>query len=118
MPGAARRMEPARTSQRWLGTSASAGSSRNVRTNSCDIFWTATDTPGEANRIQCRSLATGAVLGLTWPSPGPPGPGRVVALELSLIHISEPTRQAEISYAVFCLKKKKLDAIREELVTM
>src|SRR5665213_2070899 len=23
----------------------------------------------------------------------------------SLIHISEPTRQAEISYAVFCLKK-------------
>src|SRR5674476_631206 len=28
-------------------------------------------------------------------------------IELSLIHISEPTRQAEISYAVFCLKKKK-----------
>ena len=33
----------------------------------------------------------------------------VIALyqSLSLIHISEPTRQAEISYAVFCLKKKK-----------
>ena len=30
-----------------------------------------------------------------------------VSLLLSLIHISEPTRQAEISYAVFCLKKKK-----------
>ena len=30
----------------------------------------------------------------------------VVAYSLSLIHISEPTRQAEISYAVFCLKKK------------
>ena len=29
-------------------------------------------------------------------------------IELSLIHISEPTRQAEISYAVFCLKKKKM----------
>ena len=29
------------------------------------------------------------------------------AVYLSLIHISEPTRQAEISYAVFCLKKKK-----------
>ena len=28
-------------------------------------------------------------------------------MALSLIHISEPTRQAEISYAVFCLKKKK-----------
>src|SRR5678810_1453229 len=37
-------------------------------------------------------------------------PGRVPphwARTLSLIHISEPTRQAEISYAVFCLKKKK-----------
>ena len=32
---------------------------------------------------------------------------RISRLErLSLIHISEPTRQAEISYAVFCLKKK------------
>src|SRR5678809_1349839 len=30
-----------------------------------------------------------------------------VCIWLSLIHISEPTRQAEISYAVFCLKKKK-----------
>ena len=29
------------------------------------------------------------------------------AAVLSLIHISEPTRQAEISYAVFCLKKKR-----------
>src|SRR5674476_299291 len=29
-----------------------------------------------------------------------------ILLYLSLIHISEPTRQAEISYAVFCLKKK------------
>ena len=27
-------------------------------------------------------------------------------VNLSLIHISEPTRQAEISSAVFCLKKK------------
>src|SRR5678816_456059 len=31
-------------------------------------------------------------------------PSRV--LELSLIHISEPTRLLSISYAVFCLKKK------------
>src|SRR5678815_4161952 len=28
-------------------------------------------------------------------------------LQLSLIHISEPTRLLSISYAVFCLKKKK-----------
>ena len=33
--------------------------------------------------------------------------GAVPALELSLIHISEPTRLGMISYAVFCLKKKK-----------
>ena len=29
------------------------------------------------------------------------------AFDLSLIHISEPTRLLSISYAVFCLKKKK-----------
>ena len=29
------------------------------------------------------------------------------AVDLSLIHISEPTRLGMISYAVFCLKKKK-----------
>eukprot|EP00825_Cyclidium_porcatum_P004390 TRINITY_DN1205_c0_g1_i6.p2 TRINITY_DN1205_c0_g1~~TRINITY_DN1205_c0_g1_i6.p2 ORF type:complete len:200 (+),score=-8.79 TRINITY_DN1205_c0_g1_i6:517-1116(+) len=33
------------------------------------------------------------------------GPGTVIGL--SLIHISEPTRLGMISYAVFCLKKKK-----------
>src|SRR5664279_847394 len=33
------------------------------------------------------------------------GPGTTV--HLSLIHISEPTRRTPISYAVFCLKKKK-----------
>ena len=33
--------------------------------------------------------------------------------DLSLIHISEPTRLLSISYAVFCLKKKKND--RHEL---
>ena len=32
----------------------------------------------------------------------------VPAPELSLIHISEPTRRTPISYAVFCLKKKNL----------
>ena len=30
-----------------------------------------------------------------------------IGQELSLIHISEPTRRTPISYAVFCLKKKK-----------
>src|SRR5665647_563155 len=31
----------------------------------------------------------------------------VIVHDLSLIHISEPTRRTPISYAVFCLKKKK-----------
>eukprot|EP00658_Telonema_sp_P-2_P072239 TRINITY_DN61404_c0_g1_i1.p2 TRINITY_DN61404_c0_g1~~TRINITY_DN61404_c0_g1_i1.p2 ORF type:complete len:127 (+),score=33.75 TRINITY_DN61404_c0_g1_i1:109-489(+) len=31
---------------------------------------------------------------------------------LSLIHISEPTRLLSISYAVFCLKKKKKTKVR------
>src|SRR5680860_1848225 len=33
--------------------------------------------------------------------------GRSTNTSLSLIHISEPTRRTPISYAVFCLKKKK-----------
>ena len=37
---------------------------------------------------------------------GKGGLGNLMKQALSLIHISEPTRQAEISYAVFCLKKK------------
>ena len=35
--------------------------------------------------------------------------------KLSLIHISEPTRRTPISYAVFCLKKKKLHLIIEKM---
>jgi len=30
-----------------------------------------------------------------------------MAFDLYLIHISEPTRQAETSYAVFCFQKKQ-----------
>src|SRR5678816_2558018 len=35
----------------------------------------------------------------------PEAPRRATAQDLSLIHISEPTRLLSISYAVFCLKK-------------
>src|SRR5674476_1438610 len=49
----------------------------------------ATDAHQFAHRGRLRSVAQGI-------------------FDLSLIHISEPTRQAEISYAVFCLKKKKI----------
>src|SRR5674536_397804 len=44
------------------------------------------------------------------PAPSLPNPLRYAGgsqLLLSLIHISEPTRLLSISYAVFCLKKKK-----------
>src|SRR5450756_2940335 len=34
--------------------------------------------------------------------------------DLSLIHISEPTRLGMISYAVFCLKKKKSKRERQQ----
>ena len=36
---------------------------------------------------------------------------KTVGYILSLIHISEPTRLGMISYAVFCLKKKKTRCI-------
>eukprot|EP00831_Metopus_contortus_P039793 TRINITY_DN31169_c0_g1_i1.p1 TRINITY_DN31169_c0_g1~~TRINITY_DN31169_c0_g1_i1.p1 ORF type:complete len:153 (-),score=38.21 TRINITY_DN31169_c0_g1_i1:32-490(-) len=36
---------------------------------------------------------------------------------LSLIHISEPTRPLYISYAVFCLKKKKKKKINSHQIT-
>eukprot|EP00658_Telonema_sp_P-2_P013310 TRINITY_DN15041_c0_g1_i2.p2 TRINITY_DN15041_c0_g1~~TRINITY_DN15041_c0_g1_i2.p2 ORF type:complete len:173 (-),score=37.03 TRINITY_DN15041_c0_g1_i2:75-593(-) len=39
----------------------------------------------------------------------------LIVLRLSLIHISEPTRLLSISYAVFCLKKKKKKKCREKM---
>eukprot|EP00658_Telonema_sp_P-2_P042998 TRINITY_DN3095_c0_g1_i2.p1 TRINITY_DN3095_c0_g1~~TRINITY_DN3095_c0_g1_i2.p1 ORF type:complete len:641 (+),score=147.63 TRINITY_DN3095_c0_g1_i2:143-2065(+) len=44
----------------------------------------------------------------------PADPSSWPALDLSLIHISEPTRLLSISYAVFCLKKKKKKNIKEK----
>ena len=37
----------------------------------------------------------------------------LIIVELSLIHISEPTRRTPISYAVFCLKKKTLQPTQD-----
>ena len=50
---------------------------------------------------------------VTW-FDGVQGPRTQGVQGLSLIHISEPTRQAEISYAVFCLKKKKKKRTEQE----
>src|SRR5665213_225216 len=90
----------------------------------------AEERPQAGWRLHRRQLLGGAVLGATGAALGPlvspagrsDGPrdgartdrgatptvaAGAAAVGLSLIHISEPTRQAEISYAVFCLKKKK-----------
>ena len=52
--------------------------------------------PGSALRRKTAGVPAGA-----------PAQGSATVRGLSLIHISEPTRLGMISYAVFCLKKKK-----------
>ena len=47
--------------------------------------------------------SVGTKLELEHTAPTPVG----MTVTLSLIHISEPTRRTPISYAVFCLKKKR-----------
>ena len=57
---------------------------------------------GSAASAQPPDEPVGHRVGLaSWYSRTDPG------VKLSLIHISEPTRLLSISYAVFCLKKKK-----------
>src|SRR5450759_5854289 len=73
--------------------------------------WTWAATP-EPFRIptttgQQRSLAGIAPSRVESPSTTAGVVGRMLLEGLSLIHISEPTRLGMISYAVFCLKKKK-----------
>ena len=76
----------------------------------CSVFIMATEIPFQKAEIKSimRKVADWQIANphpalehddLNWPQ------GALYVL--SLIHISEPTRQAEISYAVFCLKKKK-----------
>src|SRR5678815_5788748 len=67
---------------------------------------------GDATNLNfCVEAARGA--STVYHCMNPPYYGRIWAellpryMELSLIHISEPTRLLSISYAVFCLKKKK-----------
>ena len=58
------------------------------------------------------SLAAGGVVDLTGIADKYAG---FLPQSLSLIHISEPTRRTPISYAVFCLKKKKRLALSMRL---
>src|SRR5665809_97336 len=57
----------------------------------------------EADQI-CEE-ANAAIASLAETSAGDPSSAIAQERELSLIHISEPTRLRRISYAVFCLKK-------------
>src|SRR5450756_2999213 len=57
-----------------------------------------------------RTITGNPVATSMWSDPASPLPHISLSEEadlLSLIHISEPTRLGMISYAVFCLKKKK-----------
>ena len=63
--------------------------------NGADLLWIETEKP-HVGQIASMVDRVKAVI-----------PNAKLVYNLSLIHISEPTRQAEISYAVFCLKKKK-----------
>src|SRR5660398_5098 len=59
------------------------------------LFITPPPPPSEKCKEKCKTNDV-TILPRRGPQPG-----------LSLIHISEPTRLRRISYAVFCLKKKK-----------
>eukprot|EP00658_Telonema_sp_P-2_P023744 TRINITY_DN19521_c0_g1_i3.p1 TRINITY_DN19521_c0_g1~~TRINITY_DN19521_c0_g1_i3.p1 ORF type:complete len:124 (-),score=17.28 TRINITY_DN19521_c0_g1_i3:21-392(-) len=60
-----------------------------------------TDQPHYTGSTDCFSPISMGGGGMSPTTSGPP------TVCLSLIHISEPTRLLSISYAVFCLKKKK-----------
>src|SRR5678815_4950264 len=57
--------------------------------------------------VTARPHSRDRLCAMFWPVPDDPRAALRWSLSLSLIHISEPTRLLSISYAVFCLKKKK-----------
>ena len=63
-----------------------------------------------ADPARRQGYLTDAVLRSYWGTAYEANYARLSALVLSLIHISEPTRRTPISYAVFCLKKKKFQS--------
>src|SRR5678809_713844 len=79
---------------------------RSLRSTPPDVTLSAGTTPAIAAARRVSPIAYSIVVAESEVSiqngNGPPFPS-IIAQVLSLIHISEPTRQAEISYAVFCL---------------
>ena len=69
---------------------------------------TALNKATEEDIAKIEHLGVRTVIDLRFPSETKELPDRLGQdMDLSLIHISEPTRLRRISYAVFCLKKKK-----------
>src|SRR5665647_587050 len=66
-----------------------------------------TRQPPALPSVPAASEAQTLVEVLEWHAARHPDRLHLTVLQLSLIHISEPTRRTPISYAVFCLKKKK-----------
>src|SRR5674476_944221 len=98
--------------QQFISPSISNGTARRIASAGGEFV-----TPGRRARtaplLVATALRTPAVVDRLRPGHTPRWPHQYPRrlcgqrTFLSLIHISEPTRQAEISYAVFCLKKKK-----------
>eukprot|EP00658_Telonema_sp_P-2_P037086 TRINITY_DN26709_c0_g2_i1.p1 TRINITY_DN26709_c0_g2~~TRINITY_DN26709_c0_g2_i1.p1 ORF type:complete len:214 (+),score=23.32 TRINITY_DN26709_c0_g2_i1:120-761(+) len=81
----------------WFTSNASLGyAATRIGFSSLLRFVSATSTSCLASWVACIA---------SWTSPSIKSPSSQSSL--SLIHISEPTRLLSISYAVFCLKKKK-----------
>ena len=93
-------LEAAAKELRKFGTTIIAAAVDITTTEGREVIWSIKGGPGKNYDI----VVTNA---------GGPPPGDF--RNLSLIHISEPTRLLSISYAVFCLKKKKgaLDLITD-----
>src|SRR5450756_1594895 len=97
---------PLHSCSHWCRRGSRSGLARPVRSQFLETVLAGTPTP--AIRSSLRVL-------VPYHGPGPvrrgrhvlTWPGLLAVQELSLIHISEPTRLGMISYAVFCLKKKK-----------
>src|SRR5665647_2207603 len=77
-------------------------------------FWQAI-ADGCSSEDAAQRAGVSPAVGVRWfrecggmpPSHLAPSSAPALGRYLSLIHISEPTRRTPISYAVFCLKKKK-----------
>src|SRR5665213_2737249 len=88
---------------RWTRVTDSPSGSRSVGSDSSEILADEVHAEEEVDH----GHHGGVIPGQPRLPPVQHGVGPVAQEQnLSLIHISEPTRQAEISYAVFCLTKK------------